>query len=169
MKGVWHFKAELPDGSIRRWTADNEPTHEGLRNMLDVASNNSFHGNPNPPAPVWYFGYIDTAGFTTAGFDQTDTLASHPGWQELSSPSRQRVASSPFQSIIAADGKSALKSVFDRINSLPGPFSSRGILFTDVASGSAGILWATADYNEGPQSLPAGTRVTFTYTIANNS
>jgi len=152
LTGEFSFRAVLPDGEVREWTATNTPTHEGMLEMLNFLM---LQG----PARTWDIGFVDIAGFTT-GYAQTDTEASHPGW--VATGHSGQVWDSTVATV-AGDNLSASMVMTHTFEVPFGPNDSRGVYVFDTFG--VDVLFATADYNQGPQLIPAGTEMTTIYTV----
>lgn len=156
MTGVMgEFRCKLYDRRrrlVRRWAIRNAAVYEGMNAALDAA----FGGAAQVAA--WRIGLI--AGGSAPTLSAADTMASHPGWTELtgydeadrqewvdgSASSGSKTSSSPAVFTITADT------------------TSRGMFLTSDATkgGATGVLWATAA--GGNQSLLAGQQLEVTYT-----
>jgi hypothetical protein len=151
-KGEFYLEAFSREGR-RLWglLVPNAPVIEGLTDIL------STNFNDGTKKTQWFIRLIDSAGFDE--LDADDTLASHPGWSELTSYSGSGKQWTP----LTAAG--ALIT-----NTTPAEFSFtaactvKGVLVCSAASGTSGVLWSTAAL-AAARSFQAGQSLRVTYTL----
>lgn len=151
--GTFTVRCLAPDGTVR-WsdTAKNGVTNLGLNKILDVM----FHGTT--PITTWYIGLIDNSGFSALA--AADTLASHAGWTELTGYSGNR---KEWTEGAASSQSTTNATSVDFVAS--GSGTVYGVFLAEVASGTSGLLWATAALSGGTQALTSGDTLQVTYTV----
>jgi hypothetical protein len=129
----------------------NNVTTQGKNKLFDVM----FHGDT--PVDPWYIGIIDATGWVSEPV--SDTLAAHSGWTEFTGYTGNRKEWTEG----AASGQSITNgtSVDFAITSSG---TLKGILIASAATGTSGILWATADFASNV-IVSNGDTVKITYTV----
>jgi hypothetical protein len=132
---VKKFALNNPDQWLR-WVEefDNIVVTAGLNKYLDATLKTGL------AAPLWYIGLKD-AGTV----DPTDTLASHPGWAELTATvyTGNRPAWTPGAISGGSVSNTASKASF----TITGADTLYGALMCDAASGTVGTLLGAGDFS----------------------
>lgn len=160
-----HWQVINPDGSLdREGTIDldlhahgNGQTTAAVNDMLEV------YFRTGTQKTTWYMGLVDNASFS--GFSVSDTMSSHAGWQESSDYSE---TTRPTWTPGAAAGGAVVNS--STVNfSINATKSIKGFFVTSnsTKAGTTGILFTTAAFDQGVQSLVSGQtlKCTYTYTL----
>ena len=151
------------DGNLR-WVDDakNAVTNAGLDSILTI------YFTAGTAIPVFYVGLVDNAGYTA--FSATDTLASHAGWAENTQYTGTRQAwgngASSGQSVTNATALS-----YAMTPSVGSPATIRGLFLASNTSSnsSAYLLFSTAAFSQGNQTVNNGDTLKVTYTVAATS
>ena len=149
-----HFHLELRDTNGQlKWEGDceNQVTNQGKNHWLGV----EFHGDTQ--ITTWYLGIVDNSGWTAEAV--TDTLASHPGWNEFTNYSGNRQAWSP--------GASSSQSITNGTAvqfTMTGGGTLKGVFVSSVATGTSGTLWSSADFG-ATVPVNSGDVLKVTYTV----
>jgi hypothetical protein len=109
----------------------NQVTTEGLNDLLEVWLRSGTQRS-------WYIGLIDDDSYTNTS--AADTLASHTGWTEFSDYSGNRKAATFGAAASGQMDNSDSKAEF----AVTAAGTIRGIFLASAASGTTGILLATA-------------------------
>lgn len=142
---------------IGEYEFPNGITDEGKDQILDVQFNDATQIANNS----WFIGLIDLSGFTALA--DTDTMASHSGWNEFTSYSEAtRVA--------WGSGAAASEST---TNSSPATFNINGsgiikgvlVPTNSTKGGTSGTLWATALF-AADVPVSNGDQMKITYTVS---
>lgn len=149
------FRARLYDRKGRmKWdyTFLNDVVDVGLDNILGV------HFAGVTSTSNWFVGLIDKVGFSSLDF--TDTLNSHPNWNEFIKFTGSRPAGN-FQTVVAQNTEftGSASFVFTEAGDI------KGIFVTDQASGVSGLLWATGLFATGDQTVALGETLKVDYSI----
>jgi hypothetical protein len=117
------------------------------------------------PIALFYVGLVDNAGFTT--YAATDTLASHGGWAE----NTQYTGTRQSWAQDASSGQSMTNSTplsFAMIPSVGSPATIRGLLLASHTSSNSSsfLLFSTASFSQGNQTVNNGDTLKVTYTVA---
>lgn len=154
-----HFIVECfdRDGNLR-WedTAENGVTNAALDDVLNVYLRNT------TATATWYLGLVDNAGFTA--FAAADTSASHTGWAESTAYSNStRIAWSP-----GASSSQAVTNGTTADFSMNATATIKGLFVIAVSTkgGSTGLLFSTAAFSGGNQSVNSGDTLKVTYTVS---
>jgi len=107
------------------------------------------------PITTWYVGLTDSLPATAA----SDTLASHPGWVEVTDYTGTRQTWVPGTVAGQSVDNSASKAVF--------PITQNGTVIggaflAEVATGSVGILYSVGAFTAGDETLNAGSTLEVT-------
>lgn len=136
--GRFHVRHERNGILLAEFDVKNDFTTAGKNYMLDC-----MFGAATPVAQVdpWYIGLINNSPTPTLLL--ADTLASHTGWAEFSSYTGNR------QEWDDADAASGVKAT-DAVSTFPITASGSiyGIFLASVATGTSGVLWSTASYDD---------------------
>lgn len=135
------FFRKYKSGYRKIWTQPwkkNGITVEGKNHLL----NEVFPHSAYTPAPVdpWYIGAVSQT--PTPSFNESDTLALHPGWTEFTTLTGNRQAWDPA----AASNKIKGSATVTQLTASAGG-EVNGMLVASVASGTAGILWSTGSFD----------------------
>ncbi len=110
--------------------------------------------------PVWYLGLIDTVNFS--GLAGTDTIGSHPGWQEFTGYNEAQ--RQPWNPSGASNGiltdPIAASFTFTADHTVKGLF----VASDNTKGGTAGLLWATG-LDDQDQSFLGGEICKVVYTL----
>jgi hypothetical protein len=155
--GRFAVECVAPDGTVR-WTAfaKNGVTGAGLDDLLNTYFRNG------TPKTAWYIGLIDNASYSS--MSSSDTMSSHPGWVESAAyTNANRVQWSPG----ASSGQSVVNGTtcdfsMNAVKSIRGLF----LASDNTISGTSGLLWATAPFTGGTQSVNPGDTLKVTYTVS---
>lgn len=157
-KGKFHVEHLDRFGRTKgRYAFPNGITNEGKNKILDVM----FNDGVQVANSSWFIGLIDNSGFSTLA--DTDTMASHAGWNEFTSYSEaNRVA--------WGSGAAASQSV---TNATPATFNIsgsgtvKGVLVptNNTKGGTSGTLWATALFS-ADVPVSNGDQLKVTYTVS---
>jgi hypothetical protein len=155
-----YFVIECFDaGGNLRWedTAENGVVNLALNDVLNVYLRNT------AATANWYIGLVDNASFT--GFAAADTVAAHSGWVENTNYSNPtRVQWSPG----AASNQGVTNSVTADFNMTPvSPVTIKGLFLCsdNTKGGTGGLLFATAAFTGGNQTVNNGDTLKVTYTV----
>ena len=159
-----HFVIECrdSDGNLQ-WedTAENGVTNLALNDVLNVYLRNT------AATANWYIGLVDNAGFT--GFAAGDTMASHTGWAENTNFSNaNRVQWSPGAA--ASQGVTNGTTCDFNMNPVSGA-TIRGLFLAsdNTKGGTTGLLFSTAAFSGGNQTVNSGDTLKVTYTVSATS
>lgn len=154
LKGKWTLQLISQEGGIKaEQEFNNGITDEGIEYLLDAGFNDG------AKITTWYIGLIDNSGFTS--LNAADTMASHSGWTEsaaYSDATRQEWTSG------AANDRAITNSTTVDF-AMNATVTLRGIFITsdNTKSGSAGVLWSTAQFLSTVNAVDTDTlRVTYT-------
>lgn len=156
-RGVFDVTCVGSDGKIKWKTrAENGVTDAGLVDILEQFFRTGTDRQP------WYIGLVGTTGYTS-GFVAGDTSGSHGGWVEDQTYSNStRVAWGP---VAAAAG--AISNTTPAAFLINGTATIKGMFLSTLSTkgGTTGILWATALFSGGDQSVVNGDTLNVTYTV----
>jgi hypothetical protein len=153
MCGAYYIEHRNAAGKlIGLYRVPNGITDQGMNDLLDV------HFGADTQHTSWYIGLIDNSGYT--GVAPGDTLASHAGWSEATPYSGNRVA----WSVGTASSRSISNGTTADF-SITSSATLKGIMVTDQASGTSGILWSTALFSS-TVSVINGDTLKITYTVS---
>jgi hypothetical protein len=155
--GVFHITHYRPDKNgdlqfIQRFIAPNDVVNEGITDNLDVYFRNQTQ------TATWYIGLIDGSG--SPALSDSDTLASHAGWSEFTSYSGSRQ-----QWVMTAAAAKQITNTTPSQFTMTGSGTVYGIFVCGVATGTSGILWATAAFASS-QPVNSGDVFKVTYTVS---
>jgi hypothetical protein len=137
MKGRFTVQHEDSEGNLKAiYRFPNGVVDEGMELMLDAM----FNGTTSPPTATWYMGLVDNSGFST--FADADTLSSHAGWNETTNYTGNRQQWNPDP----AATRSVTNPTVVSFTIGSGGDVIKGIFVCTVATGAAGVLWATAAF-----------------------
>jgi hypothetical protein len=158
VKTLWKFQCRDRNG-ILKWTEEfaNLVVTEGLNKLLDATFKTGV------ASPAWYVGLKDT-GTVAAG----DTIASHPGWAELTCFSEgSRPGFTPGTVSGGSVDNSASKAVFS-INTSDDIYG--GFICDDATKGgTSGTLYGAGDFTGGAKSVSSGDQLSVTITLSVSS
>jgi len=140
-----------------RYEMPNGIVNEGKNRILDVM----FNDGVQIANSSWFIGLVDNSGFSTLA--DTDTMASHAGWNEFTSYSEaNRVAWGSG----AAASQSTTNSTPATFN-ISGSGTVKGVLVTtnNTKGGTSGVLWATALF-AADVPVSNGDQLKVTYTVS---
>ena len=135
----------------------NGITDVGIHYALEVVKR-SDAGSPVAQIAPWYAGLIDDSSFT--GLSNSDTMASHSGWIELTAYSE-----GSRQTLVY--GAAASRAITASVSfTLSATKTIRGMLINsnNTKGGTTGSLWSTALY-ASPQTLQSGVVFTTNYSL----
>lgn len=159
--GWFYVECFGPDGTLK-WAdwAKNGVTNGGLDSM------NNIYFRGVTPITTWYLGLVDNSGFST--FSPTDTMASHAGWAEGTYISN---ANRPAWSPGASSGQTVVNAspIAFNINANGKTVKGLFLVSDNTISGTAGLLWATAAFSGGTQSVNSGDTLQATYSVTGAS
>ncbi len=151
--GTFHFKATLPDGSVKEWSQKNIIVNEGLiyftgSALLGTAADST-----------WFVGLM-AASPSVAG---ADTLAVHAGWTEFTNYTETNRQAWTGVAVGGTPGH-ATNTASPAVFTIGGGGGTIGGAFlAGVNSGTAGTLFAASAFASGNVVLPAGSTLTVTY------
>jgi hypothetical protein len=161
-----HFDVECydRDGNLR-WAdrAKNGVTDAAINNVLDV------YLRSGSQTGTWYLSLVDNSGFVA--FASADTMASHAGWSEVSSSDLGN-STRPAWTPGAASGKAVTNGTTVDFSITAGSTRTiRGVFLTSAndKGGTTGILFATAAFSGGNQTVNNGDTLKVTYTVSGSS
>jgi len=133
--------------------AKNAVTTEGLNHILDV----TFHGSS--AKSTWYIGLIRDDNYSALA--ASDTLTSHPGWEEADEYTGDR---KEWTEGASADGiitnASAVNFSINDTETMKGAF-----LCSSDTGDSGEILFCTALFSGGDRSVVSGDTLKVTYSL----
>lgn len=155
---TFYVEALDKDGNvIMTEEIENAVTNEGMNSIL-----NTYFGASTKPS-AWYIGLIDNAGYT--GVDVADTLASHAGWSEFTNYDE---ATRQDWTPTTSTAQSVTGSAVSTFTISTGGGAIKGLFVATVATGTSGLLWATALFSSVANVVDAETfRVTYTVRLSN--
>jgi hypothetical protein len=103
----------------------------------------------------WYIGLI---GGTWSGIAWTDTLASHPGWNESAVCGGRKLWTPAAPSARQITGQSTVQFVFS------GSDAIRGAFLCNAAAGTSGLLWSAGGFSA--LNVLSGDFLTVGYTLS---
>jgi len=112
----------------------NALTNEGRNDLLNV-----YLSNVGAVSVSWFIGLIDNVGFNA--LNVADTLASHPGWTELTNYTGDRP-----QWVTGAASGLQINSSADAVFTFTASGIVRGFLIASAANGTSGLLWSTTSF-----------------------
>jgi len=132
-----HFRAlQYRDNCfIRKYTSPNAVVVEGLEKMLEIAFIDA-------AKVTWFVGLIDATGYT--GFNDLDTLASHPGWTENQQYIDDRKAWGPEKIVNVSRTIGNTSAVSFTMNANA---TIAGMFICSIATGNVGTLWSEAKFD----------------------
>jgi hypothetical protein len=161
--GTFHVECYDNKGKLR-WVDDakNAVSLPALDYVLNTCLNNG------TPIALFYVGLVDNAGFTA--YSTADTLAAHGGWSENTQYTGTRQAWTQG----ASSGQSITNAVplsFAMVPSVGSPATIRGLLLASHTSSSSStfLLFSTASFSQGNQTVNNGDTLKVTYTISATS
>ena len=131
---------------LKKHTAPNGVTNEGLSHILDVQFRNQSQSS------LWYFGLVDGASPPT--FAAADTMASHAGCTENEdySDGVRQLWTPVVESVGVVVNTAYPTFSIDATATIAGAF----ITNSDIVGGSSGTLWATALFSNGNAAVESG-------------
>ena len=145
----------IRDGEvIGEYEFPNGIVDQGLNSILGVY----FHSDTQILTTSWFIGLIDNSGFTALA--NSDTLASHTGWNEFTTYTGTRLAWAP--------GASATRSITNATTvnfPITGSGTLKGIFICSATSGTTGTLWSTAAFGT-TVTVASGDTLKVTYTVS---
>jgi len=157
--GSYRVQCYGPD-DVLKWekSGPNGVTSEGLHTVLDVMF------DADTQITQWFIGLVnDSPTFAAA-----DTMASHAGWTEF-------VAYSEVTRVEWDPGEPATSPPITVTNATTRDYSITGttgqiiagmfLSSNNVKSGTTGVLWATALFSAGDQTVGGGDMLRVTYTV----
>jgi len=109
----------------------------------------------------WYIMLVDNSGFTSLAL--SDTMASHPGWSELSSSNFSDTVRVQWSPGAPSSGSVTNPTSSDYHMVAVCTVYGLGLTTSNVVGGTAGLLEATAPFLSGPQPCKAGDTLRITY------
>ena len=128
----------------------------GIHHVLDRFSDVD---GPTVTLAPWHAFLIDASGFT--GLSDSDTMASHSGWTELTSYSEAVRQALTF-------GSAATRSISDTVSfsiNATVTIQGLGVSSDNTKGGSSGTLFSTAEFTS-PPSLVSGNTLTANYSLS---
>lgn len=158
MKAVGNAVVEAYDANGNLvWTAHapNGVCNAALNDALNVYLRNG------TPKAAWYMGLVDNSGFTA--FAAADTISSHAGWTEATGYSS---STRPQWSPGAASSQAVVNGTTVDF-AMTGSAVIRGLMVASDSTkgGSSGLLYSTAQFAEGNQTVASGYTLKVTYTV----
>jgi hypothetical protein len=146
------------DGNCK-WqdVAENGVTNLGLNDVLNV------YLRDTSQTATWYLGLIDNAGFT--GLAAGDTISSHTGWAEstaYSNANRLAWSAGAASAQAVTNGTTVDFSMNTNSTVIKGLF----LVSDNTKGGTSGLLWSTAAFSGGTQSVNSGDTLKVTYTVS---
>jgi hypothetical protein len=141
--GGW-FELWCLEGRRIAW---HEKCHNGIVNsaLNDILA---VYLGAGSQKPNWYAGLIDNSGFVQLA--PTDTMASHPGWNELTSfgqANRPQWVPGPVANQLITN-PSVINFTISAVCSIRGAF----LVSSNTKGGTTGLLWASGVF-EVPQQM----------------
>ncbi|MBX6312832.1 MAG: hypothetical protein IRY99_07950 [Isosphaeraceae bacterium] len=154
--GTFRMRCIGPDGE-EKWDEPlkNGVTTAALGDVLNV------YLRQQPQTPQWFMGIIDNAGFT--GLAAGDSMASHPGWSEVTAyVGETRPSWSP--NAATAGSVSNTTTVDFAINAAK---VIKGLFIASASDkgGTAGLLFSTAAFSDGNKTVGAGDTLKVVYAV----
>ena len=169
-KGIVQYEHVRGDLILRRGIVHNDVTIIAKTFALD-----RYFGTNSDANSTWFIGLVDSIAFT--GFNPTDTLSSHAGWQEFTNYLTGTQVTNPlgggFVAARAAWGKASSASGQQLTNALPGArfpilgsATVQGIFLAEngAKGDSVGLLWSTALFDT-PLVCGLGEEIRVVFTI----
>lgn len=155
--GYFVIECRDADGNFR-WedTAENGVTNLALNDVLNVYLRNTTQ------TAAWYIGLVDNTSYT--GFAVGDTISSHAGWIEnVMYTGATRPAWGPGAA--ASQGVTNATAVSFSMNATA---TIKGLFVNSdsTLSGTAGLLFSTAAFSGGNQTVNSGDTLKVTYTVS---
>lgn len=140
-----------------RYKFRNGITDEGKDKILDDMFNDGTQTANNS----WFIGLIDLSGFTALA--DTDTMASHAGWNEFTSYSEANRVAWGSGAAASQSTTNATPATFN----ISGSGTVKGVLVptNNTKGGSSGTLWATALF-AADVPVTNGDQLKVTYTVS---
>ncbi len=157
LRGRYDIEIIGLDGKVRkRLVAHNDITIEGIEDLLDTYFGGSGQTDP------WAIALIDNAGFS--GLANTDTAAVHAGWTE--NTDYDEAVRQPWDEAAAASEQ--MTSNTPAAFTMNSDVTLRGATLSssNVKGGAAGVLFSTAEFDSGPETVANGEIVNISYTVS---
>jgi len=156
--GMFHVECYDKDGNLK-WkdVAKNGVTVVGIHHVLETV----FRGGT--PSTTWYMGLI-VDPVSGGGPSENDTMSSHANWTEDTDYSE---TNRPTWAPDAAAAKAITNSTTtaDFTINLDGDLYGIFIVDDNSKSGTSGVLFSTAPFSGGKQSVKASDVLKVTYTL----
>lgn len=153
-RGIFNIEHFRNNRKIESYVVPNTITLPAKDNILNV------YFSSGTQTTSWYCGLIDNSGYTATA--NTDTMASHPGWNEFTTYSN---STRPSWGVGSSSGQSVTNASPTTFN-INGNGTVKGIFVTSVntISGNTGILWTSALFSANV-SVVNGDSLKITYTV----
>lgn len=153
--GRFRYEILIPgEKTIKSRWSNNGIITATIDDLWDV-----YFSNGTPQA-AWYGGLITNTAFTA--LLATDTMASHSTWQEATNYTGSRPAWAPGDSAGGVKTNSAaMEFPIATEEALRGMF----LVSDNTKGGSAGLLWATGEFDTGPTTPPVGSTFKLFYEL----
>ena len=136
---------------IKEGVGHNMVVTQGINKMLDIM----FYGETQITG--WSIGLINNT--PAPSLSSSDTLASHVGWSEFTDVDA-RATWAPAGAVLGVQTNGSPIEI-----TITDTGVVYGFFMTDAASGSSGVLWATAGFSTGVLSVIADDVIKITYSI----
>lgn len=158
LKGRFQIELFDKDGNFKgTYDMPNGIVNEGKDKILDVM----FNDDTQIANSSWYIGLIDLSGFSALA--DTDTMASHSGWNEFTSYSEANRVAWGSGSAASQSVTNATPATFN----ISGSGTVKGVFVTsnNTKGGTSGLLWATALF-AADVPVSNGDQLKITYTVS---
>lgn len=160
--GVFHVQCFDKDGNLK-WEDKhhNLVVNEGLQFM----NAKTFTGSSY--TATWYLGLYGAGASNTPA--ATDTMASHPGWTEVTAYSQSTRPACTFGTPTTADPSVATNSASPAIFTISSTTTVGGAFLTtnSTKGGTGGTLFSAADFQSpGDRSVYSGDTLSVSYTFS---
>lgn len=159
--GVFRIQCIGPDGKLK-WEAEshNLVVNQGLKYMNDAAL------DAGTQITTWYIGLYGAGASNSPA--ATDTMASHPGWTEVTAYTGTNRPTCTFGPATTADPSVITNTGSAASFSINASTTIGGAFLTSDAPkspGNTGTLFSAADFTGGDRSVSSGDTLNVTYTF----
>lgn len=160
--GVFTIQVFDKDGNLK-WEASkhNLVVNEGLKDMNDKYFTGATY------TAAWYIGIYGAALSNDPA--PTDTMASHPGWTEITAYSQANRPQAVFGAATNADPSVITNNSSPAVFTINGTTTVGGAFLTssNTKGGTTGILFSAADFQSpGDRNVVNGDTINITYTFS---
>jgi len=157
--GIYHIECHDKDGNLK-WTDEskNLVVNVGLQYMAGTALTSTTQ------ITSWYIGLYGAAASNTPA--DTDTLATHAGWTEITPYSGNRVLA-VFAAATNANPSVVTNTASKASFSITSTATVGGAFLASAATGTSGTLFSAADFAApGDRNVVSGDVLSVTYTFS---